>query len=88
MSEIEDLIKDFLPIEEITEINFKKVCGFYFAYKITDTILKNHISSIQIAPIAIIYEENDEIYLAPLDEENKIEEIVQNFVEKCLIEER
>lgn len=84
MSEIEDILKDFLPLEEITEISFKKVCGFYFAYRTTDIIIKDEISSIQITPVAIIYEENGEFYLAPIDGEDKIEEIVKSFAEKCL----
>ena len=87
MKDVNDIAKHFLDIEEIEEINFKKIYGLYFASKTTYTFINSEISSSQIIPVAIIYEENDEFYLAPLHDEDEIEEIVKNFVEKCLIKE-
>jgi predicted transglutaminase-like protease len=46
--------------------------------------MHNHIPSASIRPVAIIYEENDQYYLAPLDEPIKINEIVKEFVENIL----
>ena len=84
MKDIEELIKDFVGITVINEIDFKKVCGFYFAIKTEHLIIKDEISSSEIKPVAIIYEENDQYYLAPIDDTCKTEEVVKNFVEKCL----
>ena len=84
MKDIEGIIKDLIDIEEVTEINFKKKYGFYFVFKTTSLIIKDEISSSEIKPIAIIYEENGEYYLAPLDDMGEKDEVVKNFVEKCL----
>ena len=77
-------IKDFFNIEKIEEIDFKEVCGFYFAFKITHIFINEKISSSQIKPVAIIYSEKDEYYLACLDYEEETGKIVRNFTEKCL----
>ena len=87
MTDLKDIAKNLLNIEEITEIDFKKIHGFYFAFKTTYLFINDQISSSQIIPTAIIYKENDEYYLVPLHDEDKIEEIVKNLVEKCLIKE-
>ena len=84
MKDIEDLIKEFTGMTVINEIDSKKVCGFYFAIKTQQVMIKNEISSSEIKPVAIIYEENDQYYLAPIDDACKTEEVVKNFVEKCL----
>ena len=84
MKNIEEFIKDFIDLKEIKKIDFKKVCGFYFAIQTTHITIKNEISSSEIKPIAIIYEENDQYYLAPIGELDEMEEVVKNFVEKCL----
>lgn len=84
MNDIEELIKDFTGITVIKEIDFKKVCGFYFAVETAYIIIKDEISSSEIKPVAIIYEENDQYYLAEIDGTCQTEEVVKNFVEKCL----
>jgi hypothetical protein len=81
MKNIEEFIKDFIDLKEIKKIDFKKVCGFYFAIQTTHITIKNEISSSEIKPIAIIYEENDQYYFAPLYGQENINEIVKNYVE-------
>lgn len=84
MKDVEKLIKEFIDMDEIEEIDFKKVCGFYFAAKTTHTIINKEITSSEIKPVAIIYEENGQYYLAPIGDADEMEEVVKNFVEKCL----
>ena len=84
MKYVENILKNFINIENIEKINFKEIYGFYFAFKTTHIFIENEISSSSIKPIAIIYKENGEYYLAPLCDEAEKEEIVKNFVEKCL----
>ena len=47
-------------------------------------MIKGRISSASIAPVGIIYEENGQYYLAPLDEAVNINETVKEYVEKCI----
>lgn len=80
----ETFLKDIFHIETMEEITFKKLYGFHFAFKTTHVIIKNEISSSEIKPVGIIYEENGEYYLAPIDKKVNISEVVKNFVKKCL----
>ena len=81
---IKDFIEEAFDIETINKYEFRTVCGFTFVFESEITTMHNHIPSASIRPVAIIYEENDQYYLAPLDEPIKINEIVKDFVENIL----
>lgn len=81
---IESFIRKFIEINKDEEILFKKLYGFYFTFRTTHTRINSKITSSEIIPLGIIYEENDEYYFAPIHNEVKIEEIIKNFVEKEL----
>ena len=42
--------------------------------------MKDSLTSAEIKPVGIFYEENGEFYLAPLDETINIEQIVEEYV--------
>ena len=81
---IEEFIKDQLDITTDTHFEFQNLFGFTFVVQRKILTVRENISSAEIKPVAIIYEENDEFYLAPLDEVDKIEPIIKEFVENCM----
>lgn len=81
---IKEIIDDIIKIRQIDEYQFRRVCGLTFAFKKQAVIINDQISSCEIKPVAIIYEENDEYLLAPLDGIDEIEEVVKQFVQKTL----
>ncbi len=84
---IAGFVEGILNIKMINEYEFREVCGFTFAFKKEAIHIKGQISSAEIKPIAIIYEENGEYYLAALDIVEQIDEVIKEFVEKQLIRE-
>lgn len=82
--DIEKFIEDIFEISHDEKFEFKKFCGFIFVFKRTTYRLRGTVTSDEISPAGIIYEENDEIYLAPLDEIVEIEAIVKEFVKDYL----
>ena len=79
--EIKNFIKDQLNITENIEYRFREMFGFTFVFRETFYSFDEKVSSAEIKPAGIIYEENGEFYFAPLDEVNEIEAIVKEFVE-------
>lgn len=77
-------IEKFLELENYTNYEFKEVYGLTFAFKREIVTVKGRISCASIAPVGIIYEENGQYYLAPLDEAVNINETVKEYVEKCI----
>ncbi len=77
-------IEKFLELKNYTDYEFKEVCGLNFAFKREIIMIKGRISAASIAPVGIIYEENGQYYLAPLDEAVNINETVKEYVEKCI----
>ena len=61
--------------------NFVKVAGSPLPLRRTFLMFEGKIASAEIKPVAIIYEENGEFYLAPLDKVGDIEEIIKKYVE-------
>ena len=83
-SNIKTFLDEFVEIKEIKDYHFREVCGFTFVFKEEVIFLNDQISSSEIKPIAIIYEENGEYYLAPIDVVDEINEVVKKFVKKQL----
>lgn len=82
--DIKQLFEGILRIEEVTDYHYREVCGFTFVFKRVDLFINDEISTCEIKPIAIIYEENGEYYLVPLDETIEIDAIIKEFVSTCL----
>ena len=81
---VKNFVYDFLNIKEIIKYEFKTICGFTFIFKKEEMQMNNRISSLEIMPIGIIYEENDEYYLAPLHDTIEIDEVIKSFVEEVI----
>ena len=75
---------EFFKINQNTEYKFKKIYGFTFVFEEKILEIDEKISSAEIKPLGIIYEENGEYYLSPLDRINDIEAIMKEFVESYL----
>ena len=81
---IKEITEDFIEIDEISEYLFSEVCGFTFVFRKKVYSINDEIASGEIKPLAIIYEENGEYYLAPIDVVDEIEEVVKEFVNQQL----
>ena len=81
---MKDELMEMFSINETCDFEFGEVCGFTFAFKTRILTIEDKLTSASITPVGIIYEENGEYYLAPLDEAVNIHEIVKEFVKKCI----
>lgn len=77
-------IEEFFEFEYDIDYEFKEAYGFTFVFKTIMTIFKGRVTSAEIAPVGIIYEENGEYYLAPLGKADNIHEIVKEYVKKFI----
>lgn len=75
-------LNKILNIKEERLIEFREKYGFTFVFTSQIAIINNEIASIEITPTGIIYKENNEIYFAPLSENNNLENIVEKYVEE------
>ena len=82
--EIRKFIEDIFEIKTIYEYQFREVYEFTFVFKKEICLINDKITSAEIKPIGIIYEENGEYYLAPIDVVYEIEEVVKEFVKQQL----
>lgn len=73
----------FFKINQDTEFKFKDSYGFTFVFEENILRINEKISSAELKPIGIIYEENDEYYFAPLDEVGDIKAIINEFMKRC-----
>ena len=80
---IED-IEEYLELKNYIDYEFKKEYGFTFAFRRQIMMIKGRVSSAEIAPVGIIYEENGQYYLAPLDKTINIREVVREYVKNCI----
>ena len=78
--DIFDELREIFEISQDVKIEFKEIYGLTFAFESKINIMRNSIVSTEIAPLGIIYEENDEYYFAPLDEVENINEIIKEYV--------
>jgi len=76
----DDFLKDLFEITQDHQFEFKEVYGFTFVFRTTLTKFKEMITSAEIKPVGIIYEENGEYYFAPLYEVENISEIIEEYV--------
>lgn len=72
---------DQFNIRKNVEFKFREIFGFTFVFRQTFFCIGEKVSSAEIKPVGIIYEENGEFYFAPLDEVSEIDAIVKEFVE-------
>ena len=72
----------FFKINQDTEFKFKDLYGFTFVFEENILRINEKISSAELKPVGIIYEENGEYYFAPLDEVGDIKAIINEFMKK------
>ncbi|MBE6492485.1 MAG: hypothetical protein E7Z82_06060 [Methanobrevibacter sp.] len=72
----------FFKINQDTEFKFKDSYGFIFVFEENILRINEKISSAELKPVGIIYEENGEYYFAPLDEVGDIKAIINEFMKK------
>ena len=77
---MQDEIKSLLKIDETREFEFRNLYGLTFAFMTKIVYLNNRLTFSEIKPVGIIYEENGEYYLAPLDKVVDITAVVKEFV--------
>lgn len=77
---MKDEIFETFQINETTAYEFREICGFTFAFKTRILTMRERVTSAEIRPAGIFYEENGEFYLAPIDETVNIEQIVEEYV--------
>ena len=77
---MQDELKKLFKIDETREYEFRKLYGFTFAFMRKIVYLDNRLTFSEIKPVGIIYEENGEYYLAPLDKVVDITAVVKEFV--------
>lgn len=80
---MDEIFKNLLEIEEIKNIEFKKITAgewiFYFVFSKQESIIQDCLTSAEIIPLGIIYKSNKEYYFAPLSENYDLSEIIKNF---------
>ena len=86
MSNLENLMKDMFGMENIDEILFKSIeispdRIIYFAFKKSQKILLNKLTSLTIEPVCFILKIDDEYHYCPLNKKEFDENIVKEFVE-------
>ena len=62
-------------------LEFRQIYGFTFVFLTTFNSVMGKVSSAEITPVGIIYDENGEYYFAPLKDNIKAEKVVEEFVE-------
>ena len=87
MDDIKNFVCKTLGLKKVDTYHFKKLYGLTFVFKSEVTSIKDSLTSAEISPVGIIYEENGEYYLAPLHHAVEIDEIVKEFVENVIIQE-
>ena len=75
----EDIEKLF-KISIDSTIEFKEVCGFTFVFEKRIITFRGKISSAEIWPLGIIYDENKKHYFAPLDEHVDVDRVVEAYM--------
>lgn len=87
MDNLENLMKDIFKMEIIDEILFKKIRispnkTIYFAFKESQKIFQNRLTSASLEPICFILKIDEEYHYCPLNDNEFDENIVKEFVAK------
>ena len=77
---VNDILKSF-DMSQDTTLEFKEVCGFTFVFKKKVISFRGRVSSAEIKPLGIIYDENGEYYFAPLYRSVNINRVVKEYAE-------
>ena len=72
-------------IDEDETLEFKKLYGFTFVFKKRIIAFHCNISSAEIRPLGIIYDENGEYYFAPLEGPVNVSDVVCAYVDNCIL---
>lgn len=83
--EIKNFIDNLFDFDVMTTYHFKELYGLTFVFRKDITQLNDQMTSAEISPVGIIYRENDEFYIAPLDRAIEVDEIIKEYVENILI---
>lgn len=81
---IKNIIDYVFDFDTKSEYIFSEQYGFTFVFRRDITTFNEKLSSAEIQPIGLIYEENSQYYFAPLHGHDEIDGIVKEFVEKCI----
>ena len=79
----EEIGKKF-EINQDTSIEFKTLHGMTFVFKKKIICIRGQLSSAEIKPVGIIYDENGEYYFAPLEKSYPLDDIVEEYVSECI----
>ena len=87
MDNLENLMKDMFKMEIIDEILFKKIRispnkTIYFAFKESQKIFQNRLTSASLEPICFILKIDEEYHYCPLNDNEFDENIVKEFVKE------
>lgn len=77
---IRDIMDHMFDFTIKKEYLFREIYGMTFVFRRDFIHINDKISSAEIFPVGIIYEENGEYYYAPLYEIDEIDDIIQEFV--------
>lgn len=80
-----DELKNMFNINETSEMEFYEKYGFTFVFERKIIHINDKLTSAEIIPHGIIYLENNEYYLAPLDNDIDINTIIKEYVKKTLL---
>ena len=78
--EVFNEIGEIFEVRQDTTIEFRKLYGFTFVFKKRIITFRNQVSSAEIRPLGIIYDENGEYYFAPLYRSVNINDVVREYV--------
>ncbi|WP_296891271.1 hypothetical protein [uncultured Methanobrevibacter sp.] len=83
----EEMIKDVLEIEDIDQIQFKRIeispdKIIYFAFHENQKMMFGKLTSGTIEPLCFILKTGDEYHYCPLNKNKFDKEIVKEFVDK------
>ena len=81
---ITDLLDGIFDVNVTSKYEFKEICGFTFAFEKSTIFYREEISSEEIKPVAIIYTENDDYYLAPLEKSVNKNKIIKEYVQNMI----
>lgn len=82
-NEIKNFINDIFDIDQRIEYYFHEIYGFTFVIKEEFSVIRGQVSSAQLEPIGIIYEENGNYYFAPLCGIDNFNEVIKEYVKNC-----